>query len=183
MTITWATADAGGGSGATRVSPCLWFEDGLEEAVRFYTAIFPNSSVGHLTRSRTGAGAPGPVVAGEFTLDGLRFRAVNGGPAPYGSAGLSFSISCRDQTEVDYFWDALVDGGEESLCGWLRDRFGVSWQVVPTRLHELVADPDPARARAAADALLRMRRIVIADLEAAADAAASYRRGGEHPGG
>jgi predicted 3-demethylubiquinone-9 3-methyltransferase (glyoxalase superfamily) len=148
------------------ISPCLWFEKDLEEAARFYTGIFPNSSIGHLTRSG------GAVLAGEFTLDGLTFRGINGGPAEFGfSEAISFSVTCRDQSEVDYYWDALTDGGEESLCGWLRDRFGVSWQIVPTRLYELVSDPDPVRARAASDAMLRMRRIVIADLEAAAAAA------------
>jgi predicted 3-demethylubiquinone-9 3-methyltransferase (glyoxalase superfamily) len=143
------------------ISPCLWFEKDLAEAARFYTGIFPNSSVRQLTRD-----------AAEFTLDGLTFRGINGGPADFGfSEAISFSVTCRDQSEVDYYWDALTDGGEESLCGWLRDRFGLSWQIVPTRLYELVSDPDPVRARAAFEAMLRMRRIVIADLEAAAAAA------------
>src|SRR5918992_2764561 len=112
-------------------------------------------------------------MAGEFTIDGMTFRGINGGPdfANFTEA-ISFSITCRDQAEVDYYWDSLVDGGEESVCGWLKDRFGLSWQIVPTRLYELVSDPDPTRARAASQAMLGMRRIVIADLEAAADAAA-----------
>ena len=144
------------------ISPCLWFEKDLAEAARFYTGIFPNSSIRHLSRD-----------VGEFVLDGMTFRAINGGAAPFGfSEAVSFSITCRDQSEVDYYWDALADGGEESVCGWLKDRFGLSWQVVPDRLYELVSDPDPLRARAASEAMLRMRRIVIADLEAAADAAA-----------
>jgi predicted 3-demethylubiquinone-9 3-methyltransferase (glyoxalase superfamily) len=155
------------------ISPCLWFDDDLEEAARFYTEIFPNSSIGHLTRyNGAGPGEPGKVMAGEFILNGLKFRAINGGPTGLGfSEAISFSIDCRDQPEVDYYWDALADGGEESVCGWLKDRFGVSWQIVPTRLYELVSDPDPVRARAATEAMLRMRRIVIADLEAAAAAA------------
>ncbi|TNM48331.1 VOC family protein [Nocardioides albidus] len=141
------------------IQPCLWFDDRLEEAARFYTAIFPNSSIAHL----------GPL-AGEFILDGLTFRGVNGGPdLPF--HGSAFAINCRDQSEVDYYWDSLADGGEESVCGWLTDRFGLSWQVVPARLHELLTDPSPARATAASRALLGMRRIVVADLEAAADAA------------
>ena len=143
------------------ISPCLWFEKDLAEAARFYTGIFPNSSIRHLSRN-----------AGEFTLDGMTFKAINGGAAPFGfSEAVSFAVSCRDQSEVDYYWDALADGGEESVCGWLKDRFGLSWQVVPTRLYELVSDPDPARAAAATRAMLGMRRIVIAGLEAAADAA------------
>ncbi len=153
----------------TSIAPCLWFDDNLEEAVRFYTGIFPNSSVGHLARyNDAGPGEPGAVMAGEFTLDGLTFRGINGGPANFAfSEAVSFSIACRDQSEVDYYWDSLADGGEESVCGWLKDRFGLSWQIVPTRLYELVSDPDPARARAATQAMLGMRRIVVAELEAA----------------
>jgi predicted 3-demethylubiquinone-9 3-methyltransferase (glyoxalase superfamily) len=156
------------------INPCLWFDDSLEEAAEFYTAIFPNSSIGHLARYPDVApGEPGKVMAGEFTLDGTTFRAINGGPVHAGfTETISFSISCRDQSEVDYYWDSLVDGGEASMCGWLKDRFGLSWQVVPTRLNELLSDPDVARAQAASGAMLGMQRIVIADLEAAADGAA-----------
>ncbi len=157
----------------TSISPCLWFDDDLEEAAHFYTGIFPNSSVGHLARyNDAGPGEPGAVMAGEFTLDGLTFRGINGGPAQFAfNEAISFSIACRDQSEVDYYWDSLADGGQESVCGWLKDRFGVSWQIVPTRLYELVSDPDPARARAATQAMLGMRKIVVADLEAAAASA------------
>lgn len=157
----------------TSITPCLWFDDRLEEAAAFYTAIFPNSSIGHLARySEAGPGTPGTVMAGEFTLDGTTFRAINGGPMFAFSEAVSFSISCGSQAEVDYYWDSLVDGGEESMCGWLKDRFGLSWQIVPTRLQELLSDPDPARATAAQQAMLAMQRIVVADLEAAADRAA-----------
>ncbi len=155
------------------ISPCLWFDDQLEEAAAFYTSIFPNSSVGHLTRyTEAGLGTPGRVMAGEFTIDGTTFRGINGGPtfAQFTEA-ISFSITCRDQSEVDYYWDSLADGGEESVCGWLKDRFGLSWQIVPSRLYELVSDRDPARAAAATEAMLGMTRIVVAELEAAADAA------------
>ncbi len=149
------------------ITPCLWFDHELEEAATFYTAIFPNSSIGDLARQPDGT-----VMAGEFTLDGTTFRGINGGPMHAGfREAISFSISCGDQAEVDHYWDALVDGGEESRCGWLKDRFGLSWQVVPTRLGELLSDPDPARAGAALQAMLSMQRIVIADLEKAADAA------------
>jgi predicted 3-demethylubiquinone-9 3-methyltransferase (glyoxalase superfamily) len=166
----------------TSITPCLWFDDRLEEAAEFYTAIFPNSSIGHLARyTEAGPGEPGTVMAGEFTLDGTTFRAINGGPMFAFSEAVSFSISCGSQSEVDYYWDSLVDGGEESMCGWLKDRFGLSWQVVPTRLHELLSDPDPARATAAQEAMLRMQRIVVADLEAAADAAASPTTRGARP--
>lgn len=155
----------------SRIQPCLWFDDNLEEAARFYTAIFPNSSIGHLARyTEAGPGQPGTVLAGEFTLDGVTFRGINGGPQFRFSEAVSFSVTCRDQSEVDYYWDSLVDGGEESVCGWLTDRFGLSWQIVPSRLYELVSDPDPRRARAATEAMFTMRKIVLADIEAAADA-------------
>ncbi|WP_418063376.1 VOC family protein [Pimelobacter simplex] len=154
------------------IQPCLWFDDTLEEAARFYTGIFPNSSIDHLSRyGDAGPGTPGSVMAGEFTLDGMTFRGINGGPAFPFTEAISFSITCRDQSEVDYYWDSLADGGEESVCGWLKDRFGLSWQIVPVRLYELVADPVPERATAATRAMLGMRRIVVAELEAAADAA------------
>lgn len=156
----------------TSLSPCLWFDDQLEEAARFYTAIFPNSEIGHLARyGDAGPGRPGSVMAGEFTLDGMPFRAINGGPQYAGfTEAISFSIACRDQVEVDHYWDSLVDGGEESMCGWLKDRYGLSWQIVPNRLYELLSDASPARAQAAQQAMLGMRKIVVADLEAAADA-------------
>jgi predicted 3-demethylubiquinone-9 3-methyltransferase (glyoxalase superfamily) len=155
----------------TSISPCLWFDDDLEEAAEFYTAIFPNSSVGHLTRyTEAGPGQAGKVMAGEFTIDGLTFRGINGGPEhAVFTPSISFSVSCADQAEVDHYWDRLTDGGEESQCGWLKDRFGVSWQVTPTRLMELQSDPDPDRRQRAVQAMFTMRKIVIADLERAAD--------------
>ena len=157
----------------TSISPCLWFDDNLEEAAEFYTKIFPNSSVGHIARyNEAGPGEPGTAMAGDFDLDGLKFRGINGGPELAGfTESISFAVSCKDQAEVDHYWDALTDGGEESMCGWLKDRFGLSWQIVPERLYELVSDPDPVRAKAATEAMLGMRKIVVADLESAADAA------------
>ena len=157
------------------ISPCLWFDSEVEDAAEFYTSIFPNSSIGHITRyTEAGPGEPGSVMAGDFTLDGLTFRGINGGPEFTFSEAVSFSINCADQAEVDHYWDSLLaDGGEESVCGWLRDRFGLSWQIVPQRLYELMEDPDPVRATAATEAMLRMRKIVVSELEAAADAAAA----------
>ena len=165
---------------AAPISPCLWFDDELEEAAAFYTSVFPNSRVGHLARYPDAIpGERGRVMAGEFTLDGLTFRGINGGPEHAGfSETISFSITCTDQAAVDHYWSSLTaDGGQESVCGWLRDRFGLSWQVVPRRLYELLEDPDPARATAATEAMLKMRKIVVAELEAAADAA-GVRHGG-----
>lgn len=153
----------------TSINPCLWFDDNLEEAMEFYTSIFPNSRIGNVSRyGDAGPGPAGSVMAADFELDGLTFRAINGGPQFTFSEAISFSVACADQAEVDRYWDALLaDGGEESMCGWLKDRFGLSWQIVPDRLYELVSDPDPARAEAATRAMLGMRKIVVADLESA----------------
>jgi predicted 3-demethylubiquinone-9 3-methyltransferase (glyoxalase superfamily) len=113
---------------STTITPCLWFDDQLEEAARFYTALFPGSSIGHLSRyGEAGPGEPGTVMAGEFTLAGTTFRAINGGPMFQFTEAVSFSISCADQAEVDHYWFGLLaDGGQESQCGWLKDRFGLS---------------------------------------------------------
>ena len=146
------------------ITPSLWFDNNLEEAAQFYTAIFPNSSIEELHRyTDAGPGTPGDVVSGTFVLDGQRFIGINGGPMFAFSEAVSFTIDCKDQDEVDYYWDRLVDGGQESQCGWLKDRFGLSWQVVPGRLYELLEDP--ARAAAVTQAMHSMRKIVIADLE------------------
>jgi len=155
----------------TSISPCLWFDDNLVEAMEFYTKIFPRSSITSVARyGEAGPGEPGTVMAGEWVLDGQPFRGINGGPMFAGfTETISFSVSCADQTEVDYYWDNLVAGGAEDQCGWLKDKFGLSWQIIPTRLHELLNDPDPARAEAAMRAMLGQRRIVVAELEAAAD--------------
>ncbi|WP_333891114.1 VOC family protein [Mycolicibacterium gadium] len=148
------------------ITPSLWFDNNLEEAAAFYTAIFPNSSIEGFERyTDAGPGTPGEVAWGNFSLDGQRFIGINGGPQFPFSEAVSFEIRCKDQAEVDYYWQRLLDGGEESQCGWLKDRFGLSWQVVPDRLYELLADPDPARAAAANKAMLGMRKIVIAELE------------------
>jgi predicted 3-demethylubiquinone-9 3-methyltransferase (glyoxalase superfamily) len=151
------------------ITPSLWFNGKLEEAATFYASVFPNSSVGQFARyTDAGPGIPGEVVSGSFVLDGTTFIGINGGPEFPFSEAVSFVIECADQDEVDYYWDRLVAGGEASQCGWLKDRFGLSWQVVPSRLHELLGDPDPARAKAATTAMLGMQKLVIAQLEAAA---------------
>lgn len=153
------------------ITPSLWFDNDLEEAIEFYTSIFPDSSVEEICRyTDAGPGTPGEVVSASFFLDGQRFIAINGGPQFPFTEAVSFSIACRDQAEVDYYWERLVDGGVESQCGWLKDRFGLSWQIVPDRLNELTADPDPARAAAATKAMLGMKKIVISELEDAVGA-------------
>ena len=148
------------------ITPSLWFDNNLEEAAEFYISVFPNSSIESIERyTEAGPGTPGDVVAGTFVLDGARFIGINGGPAFSFTEAVSFMIACKDQDEVDYSWNRLVDGGEESQCGWLKDRFGLSWQIVPDRLTELTSDPDPARATAATKAMLGMRKIIIAELQ------------------
>ena len=151
------------------ITPCLWFDDDLEEAATFYTSIFPNSSIeGFTPYTEAGPGTTGQVAFGSFVLDGQRFMGINGGPIFSFTEAVSFEVRCADQAEVDYYWDRLrEDGGEDSQCGWLKDRFGLSWQIVPERLYELVNDPDPARADAANQAMYGMRKIVIAELEEA----------------
>jgi predicted 3-demethylubiquinone-9 3-methyltransferase (glyoxalase superfamily) len=151
------------------ITPSLWFDHDLEEAATFYTSVFPNSHIEGFNRcTDAGPGEPGSVLSGSFVLDGTRFIGINGGPQFPFSEAVSFMISFRDQDEVDYYWNRLTDGGEESQCGWCKDRFGLSWQIVPDRLYKLVSDPDPARATAATKAMYGMRKIVIAELEQAA---------------
>ena len=150
------------------ITPSLWFDNNLEEAAEFYLSVFPNSSIESIERyTEAGPGTPGDVVAGTFVLDGTRFIGINGGPAFAFTEAVSFTIDCKDQDEVDYYWNRLVDGGEASQCGWLKDRFGLSWQIVPVRLTELTSDPDPARATAATKAMMGMAKIIIAELEEA----------------
>jgi predicted 3-demethylubiquinone-9 3-methyltransferase (glyoxalase superfamily) len=144
--------------------PCLWFDGQAEQAAAHYTAIFPNSAITSVRRNPDGS-----VLVVEWTLDGQPYQGLNGGPQFAFSEAVSFSVACADQAEVDHYWNALTDGGEESMCGWLKDRFGVSWQIVPARLPELLGDPDRERAERAWQAMLGMRRIVVAELEQAAD--------------
>lgn len=157
------------------ITPCLWFDGQAEEAARFYVSVFPNSRI--LSVNPAPEGTPG-VSAGdaltvEFELDGAHLTGLNGGPQFHFDEAISFQIDTADQAETDHYWDALTaDGGEESVCGWLKDRFGLSWQVVPRRLTELTTDADPQRAARAIAAMLQMRRIDIAAIEAAADAPA-----------
>lgn len=153
-----------------KITPWLWFESEAEEAVDFYTAVFRNSRV--LDVKRYGAGGPlpeGTVLTVAFELDGQHFAALNGGQAMPRSDSVSFQVLCESQAEVDDYWAKLTDGGEEVACGWLRDRYGVAWQIVPTRLPELLDDPDPARAERATQAMLTMKKLDIAALERAAD--------------
>ncbi|WP_411734169.1 VOC family protein [Paeniglutamicibacter sp.] len=147
---------------------CLWFDGQGLEAARYYTEIFPNSRiVSHLDLDTHGNPASEPMTV-EFHLNGRPFVALNGGPLFKFNEAISFQIMCDDQAEVDHYWDKLTAGGEESQCGWLKDRFGVSWQVVPVRMVELLSDPDPEVARRVTEAFMPMRKLDIAVLEAAA---------------
>ena len=151
--------------------PCLWFDGQAEEAAAFYTNIFPNSRVDKLTRSAADnpSGRKGDVLTVDFTLDGEPFMGLNGGPEFTFSESISFVIDCADQAEVDHYWDALVaNGGEHGPCGWLKDRYGVSWQVVPKRLYELLDSPDAAANERAMQAMLQMGKLDVDALERAA---------------
>ncbi len=155
-----------------KIVPNLWFDTEAEEAARFYTSIFKDSrivNVSHYTEA--GPREAGMVMTVEFELDGQRFVGINGGPEFKFDEAVSFQITCETQDEVDYYWDSLSDGGEEGRCGWLKDRFGLSWQVVPTGMEELFADPDKERAERAMKALLGMRKLDIAALQSAAQGA------------
>lgn len=152
------------------IVPSLWFDNCAEEAAHVYASVFPNSSVDRIMRyTEAGPGTPGEVVTVEFQLDGTHFVGINGGPMFQFSEAVSFEIRCADQAEIDYYWDALVEGGQEQQCGWLKDRYGLSWQVTTGRLYDLLNDGDPRRAAAVTKAMLGMRKLVLADLEAAAD--------------
>lgn len=151
--------------------PCLWFDQVAEEAAAFYVSVFPRSRVVKVTRAPAGTPSvpAGAVLTVDFELDGSRYTALNGGPGFHFTEAVSFAVTCADQDETDHYWDRLGEGGEPGPCGWLKDRYGLSWQVVPTRLTELLGDPDPERAARATAAMLRMGRLVIADVERAAD--------------
>jgi len=154
--------------------PCLWFDGKAEEAATFYASLLPDSRVDRVWRSPadTPSGPAGMVLTVDFTLLGNRVQGLNGGPDFKFSEAVSFVIECDDQAEVDRLWDAFTaDGGEPGPCGWLKDRFGLSWQIVPRELNELTSDPDPERARRAMEAMLKMGKIEVEELRRAADAA------------
>jgi predicted 3-demethylubiquinone-9 3-methyltransferase (glyoxalase superfamily) len=156
------------------ITPFLWFDDQAEAAANHYVSIFPRSQILRIGRyGAAGPGAPGSVMTVDFELAGLAITALNGRPAhAQFSEAFSFSVLCDDQAQVDRYWEALVDGGEPSRCGWLKDRFGFSWQIVPRALPQLLSDPDLARTQRAMRAMLQMTKLDVTVLEAAADAPA-----------
>ena len=153
-----------------KITPFLWFDKEAEEAATFYTSVFKNSKLGRIARyGDAGPGEPGSVMTVEFSVEGMEFVALNAGPLFQFNESVSFVIDCKSQEEVDYYWEKLTaDGGEESMCGWLKDKFGLSWQVTPTRLIELTTDKDPDVAARAMGAMMKMRKIDIRKIEEAA---------------
>jgi predicted 3-demethylubiquinone-9 3-methyltransferase (glyoxalase superfamily) len=154
-----------------RITPCLWFDTDGEDAARFYTSVFPNSRITNVTRYGSAGPRPeGTVMTVEFELDGTPFVALNGGPEFAFSEAISFQVDCHTQEDVDSIWTSLAEGGEEGPCGWLKDRFGLSWQIIPTALPQLLKDPNEERAQRVMEAMLKMGKIEIAELERAASA-------------
>jgi len=155
-----------------KITPCLWFDGQAEEAATFYCSIFPDSRIDRVDRSPADnpSNKEGDVLTVQFTLAGQPYTGLNGGPEFQFSEAVSFEIECEDQAEVDRYWELLTaDGGEPSQCGWLKDRFGLSWQVVPRRLNEMYASPDRAGAKRAFEAMLTMQKLDVAKLESAFD--------------
>ena len=156
----------------SKVTPWLWFDTEGEEAAEFYTSVFPNSKIVEVTRYGSAGPRPeGSVMTVSFDLDGQRVCALNGGPDFTFNEAVSFQIACETQEDVDYYWSKLTEGGEEGPCGWLKDRFGLSWQVVPTVLPKLLGDPDREKSQRVMQAMLGMKKIEIEELERAAMAA------------
>ena len=155
-----------------KITPCLWFDTEGEDAAKFYTSIFPNSKIVEVARYGSAGPRPeGTVMTVVFELDGQRLMALNGGPNFTFNEAISLMVDCDGQEEVDRYWDALTDGGEPGPCGWLKDRYGLSWQIVPKILNELIADPDREKSQRVMAAMLKMGKIEIAELEEAAAAA------------
>ena len=153
----------------SKIAPCLWFDGEAEEAAKFYVSLLPDSRIDHVQKNVTDspAGKAGSVLIVKFTLAGQRFLALNGGTRFEYTHAISFQVDCADQAEVDRLWDGLSGGGAVERCGWLKDRYGVSWQIVPSVLPQLLGDPDPAKAQRVMQAMLQMIKLDIAGLKAA----------------
>lgn len=145
-----------------KITPFFWFDNQAEEAARFYTSVFKNSKIVDVTRYGPGMPLPeGSVMTVDFELDGQQFTALNGGPEFQFTEAISFVVHCKSQEEVDHYWEKLTEGGEEQMCGWLKDRYGVVWQIVPDALTEMLNDPDPEKAQRVTEAMLQMQKIEI----------------------
>jgi predicted 3-demethylubiquinone-9 3-methyltransferase (glyoxalase superfamily) len=157
-----------------RITPNLWFDTEAEEAANLYVSIFNNSRIVHVGRyTEAGPGEPGTVMVVEFELDGQRVIGINGGPQFKFSEAVSLQVNCETQEEVDYYWERLTDGGEEGPCGWLKDRYGLSWQITPSGMDNIFSDPDPQRAERAMRAMFGMKKLDIAELRRAAEGVAA----------
>jgi predicted 3-demethylubiquinone-9 3-methyltransferase (glyoxalase superfamily) len=157
-----------------KITPFLWFDKNAEEAMNFYTSLFKNSKVGNVHRYPEGSPGDmdGQVMTADFELEGQKLIVLNGGPVFKQSEAFSLFVEVEDQEEVDYYWEKLTaDGGEESMCGWLKDKFGLSWQIIPKALNELMGDPDPKKSKCVMEAMLKMKKIVVDDLQKAYDSA------------
>jgi predicted 3-demethylubiquinone-9 3-methyltransferase (glyoxalase superfamily) len=154
-----------------KITPFLWFDDNLEEAINFYTSVFKNSKIVNSSRlPGATAGSKGKILTATFQLEGQEFMGLNGGPHHSFTDATSFFVKCDTQQEIDYYWDKLTaDGGKEVQCGWLKDKFGLSWQIVPSTLGSLLSNPDPAKAQRAMQAMMKMVKLDIAALKAAAE--------------
>ncbi len=153
-----------------KITPFLWFNDNLEEAINFYASIFKNSKIGNVTRyGEAGPGPKGTVMSATFELEGQEFYALNGGPMFKFTEAISFFINCETQQEVDELWEKLSEGGEKSRCGWLKDKYGLSWQVIPTALGKMLGDKDPEKSKRVMQAMMQMSKIDIAALKQAYD--------------
>lgn len=157
-----------------KITPHMWYAEEAEEAARFYVSVFDNSSLDRVTTlpAETPSGPPGSVAVVEFTLFGQAFMAISAGPLDPFNHAISFVVNCANQAEVDRYWDALLDGGTPEQCGWLKDRYGLSWQIVPTILGELITDPDREKVKRVTEAMLGMVKLDIAGLQAAYEGAA-----------
>jgi len=148
-----------------KITPFLWFDDNAEEAVNFYTSVFKNSSINHISRyGEAGPGPKGSVMVADFTLNGQQFFALNGGPVYKFTEAISFTVNCENQQEVDYYWEKLTaNGGSPIQCGWLKDRFGLSWQITPAVMGKLMSDSDPEKAKRVAEAMVKMVKLDVAE--------------------
>ena len=155
----------------SKITPFLWFDTQAEEAVKFYASVFKNSRIGSIARyGDAGPGPKGSVMTASFQIEGQEFVALNGGPHFKFTEAISFVVNCESQKEVDYYWEKFTaNGGQESQCGWLKDKFGLSWQIVPTILSTLLQDKDAKKAQRVMQAMLKMKKIIIADLQEASE--------------
>jgi len=150
-----------------KIRPFLWFDNNAEEAINFYTSIFKNSRIGEIRRFGDAGGAPGSVITATFQIEGQEFMALNGGPHYQFSPAISFFVNCETQAEVDELWDKLSAGAKETKCGWIKDKFGVSWQIVPKELGQLLGDKDPQKSQRVMKAMLKMTKIDVEGLKRA----------------